>query len=423
MGQLHKRLDDKIVRHIFNQYDSKQLTLPAVLAQLGIGRSRFFKLLAAYRDNPAEFSIAYERNGRKLITDTAEKKIKQELLKEKTMIEDRSLPIKWYNYSAVRDVLKEKHNITVSVPTIIARAKEQGFYLPKPEKKKHIHEVITNYVGELVQHDASHHRWTPYSAESWTGITTIDDFSRVLLFGDLFEREGSFAHISSMESICLNYGVPAKYYLDQHRIFRFVRNRDSQSRFFNYQKFTDEIDPQFKQVQKDLHIDSTYALSPQAKGKIERPYQWLQDRVVRRCAKDHIIKFSEVREIFRDEVNRYNNRQVHSTTKEIPMMRLEAAINSGRTMFRRFSIPKPYQSTKDIFALRARRTVNHYQKISLNSLLFDITNVNPGQEVSLRIRPELETGQAEVRIWHKERFLTSKTILIKDITTKSGFEF
>lgn len=415
MSQLHRRLDDEIVRHIFSQYDKKQLILPVVLAQLGIGRSRFFKLLTVYRDNPAEFSIAYERGGRKLITDKAEEKIKDELLKEKTMIEDKTLPIKWYNYSAVRDALKEKHNITVSVPSIISRAKEQGFYIPKPEKKKHTHEVITNYPGELIQHDASHHRWSPYVEVAWTAVTSIDDYSRVLLFADLFERESSWAHISSMESICLTYGVPLKYYLDQHRIFRFVKNRDTQSRFFNYQKFTDEVDPQFKQVQKELNIQSTYALSPQAKGKIERPYQWLQDRVVRRSSKDHVTKFNEVKEIFRDEVSRYNNRQVHSTTKEIPMMRLEAALNQNRTMFRPFKIPKPYESTKDIFCLRTTRAVNHYQKIALHNLMFDVPDVRPGQEVDIRIRPEPESGQAEIRIWHQDKLQTAKVILLKDL--------
>ena len=331
------------------------------------------------------------------------------------MIEDRSLPIKWYNYSAVRDALKERYDVKVSVPTIIARAKEQGFYIPKPEKKKHTHEVITNYAGELVQHDASHHRWSPYVQVPWTGITSIDDYSRVILFGDLFEHESSWAHISSIESIVLTYGAPLRYYLDQHRIFRFVRNRDSQSRFFNYREFTDEADPQFKQVLKDLNVDSTYALSPQAKGKIERPYQWLQDRTVRKCAKDHVVKFSEVRQIFREEINRYNNRQVHSTTREIPIMRLEAALNQNRTMFRPFSIPKPYASTKDIFCLRTTRTVNHYQKIALHNLMFNVASARPGQEVAVKIRPEPETGQAEVRIWNHDKLAAVKIILLQDL--------
>ena len=168
-------------------------------------------------------------------------------------------------------------------------------------------------------------------------------------------------------------------------------------------------------MQKELNIQSTYALSPQAKGKIERPYQWLQDRVVRRSSKDHVTKFNEVKEIFRDEVSRYNNRQVHSTTKEIPMMRLEAALNQNRTMFRPFKIPKPYESTKDIFCLRTTRAVNHYQKIALHNLMFDVPDVRPGQEVDIRIRPEPESGQAEIRIWHQDKLQTAKVILLKDL--------
>src|SRR5579871_2331877 len=99
MSQVHKRLDDEMARRILGQYDSKQLTLEAAISQLGVKRARFFVLLSLYRDNPADFSISYKRAARKLITDEAEEKIKAELLKEKDLVEDRTLPIKFYNYS------------------------------------------------------------------------------------------------------------------------------------------------------------------------------------------------------------------------------------------------------------------------------------------------------------------------------------
>jgi hypothetical protein len=44
------------------------------------------------------------------------------------------------------------------------------------------------------------------------------------------------------------------------------------------------VDPQWRQVMRLLGIDVIYALSAQAKGKIERPYRWLQDRIVRTCS-------------------------------------------------------------------------------------------------------------------------------------------
>lgn len=112
-------------------------------------------------------------------------------------------------------------------------------------------------------------------------------------------------------------------------------------------------------------IDVIYALSPQAKGKIERPYRWLQDRIVRTCAMEHVANIDQAREILQREVKRYNEHQVHSTTKEIPAIRFEKVKREGNSLFRPFSIPKPYQSIKDIFCLRERRMVNAYHKISL----------------------------------------------------------
>ena len=101
--------------------------------------------------------------------------------------------------------------------------------------------------------------------------------------------------------------------------------------------------------------------------------------------------------------------------KEIPIMRLESALNQNRTMFRAFSVPKPFASTKDIFCLRTTRTVNHYRKISLHNLLFEVPSVSPGQEVDVKIRPEPESGQAEIRIWHQEKLVATKIILLKDL--------
>ena len=59
-----------------------------------------------------------------------------------------------------------------------------------------------------------------------------------------------------------------------------------------------------------MGVDVVYALSPQAKGKIERPYRWLQDRIVRTCARERITSIDDGRSVLRDEVDRYNNRRV-----------------------------------------------------------------------------------------------------------------
>jgi len=56
---------------------------------------------------------------------------------------------------------------------------------------------------------------------------------------------------------------------------------------------------------------------------------------------------------------------VHSVTGEIPAMRFEKSLKEGRTLFREFQVPAPYESPKDIFCLRTHRIANPYGQISL----------------------------------------------------------
>jgi hypothetical protein len=65
--------------------------------------------------------------------------------------------LRQYNYSYIRDLLETNYHQRVSLATVIDRAKKHGFYLKKrPKKAPHDREVLTNYVGEIIQHDASY---------------------------------------------------------------------------------------------------------------------------------------------------------------------------------------------------------------------------------------------------------------------------
>jgi len=121
---------------------------------------------------------------------------------------------------------------------------------------------------------------------------------------------------------------------------------------------TDDVETQWGKMMRILNVDVTYALSPQAKGKVERPYRWLQDRIVRTCVYEKISAIDEVRSVLRDEVNRYNGNPVHATTGEVPSIRFERARKEGNSLFRKFTIPKPYTSPQDIFCLREKRMTN-----------------------------------------------------------------
>lgn len=411
MDQIHKRFTAEQVKVLLKGYCQGILGRPAIEETLGISKSTFFVLLRGYRHNPDEFSLAHHRETLTRIPARVEKEIEKELMLQKNLLDDSTLPITTYNYSAIRDRLV-KQGIVVALSTIIDRAKSLGCYQTHPRKKAHDREVVTTAIGALVQHDASHHRWSPYAKVRWVLITSLDDFSRKLLYAELLEQETTWAHIQASQTLMEIYGIPLRYYVDSLRVFRFVQGRDSVWRRHVLQ--TDEADPQWRQVMRVLGVDVAYALSPEAKGKVERPYRWLQDRIVRTCAIEKLTTIEEVRAVLRGEVNRYNNHQVHSTTGEIPSIRFDRAEKEGNSLFRPFALPKPYTSTKDVFCLREKRMVNGYRKISLFNHEITVPHVPLREEVEVHLVPDIERDALEIRIWWENQMVQSVTYPLKE---------
>jgi len=412
MDQLHKRFSNEQVKLLLQGYVQGRIARAEVEGILQINKTRFFALVKEYRQAPDTFSLDYQRETPARLSTEVEAAIAKELLREKELVENPKLPIGSYNYSAMRDrLLKKGYSVTVN--TIIQRAKGLSCYQPHPRKKAHDREVVTVAIGALVQHDASTHLWSPFATQKWTLITSLDDYSRKLLYADFVEQETSWAHIQAAQAVMKAYGLPLSYYVDNLRVFRFVQNRDSVWR--KHVLVTDDIDPQWRQVMRLMGVNVTYALSPQAKGKIERPYRWIQDRIVRTCALENLTTLEDVRSVLRDEVDRYNNHQVHSTTGEIPSLRFEHARKSGNSLFRPFSLPKPYTSPKDIFCLRETRILNGYGLISLFNRKIDVPDVPDREDVELHLIPDLDRNALEVRIWFEQKMVHSLTFPMADL--------
>ena len=417
MSQLHKRFSDDQIASFLHAYDQGPLHLEEALEILGICRSRFFDVLRAYREEPSSFSITYRRQNRSRLSQETEAAIKYELLREKALIEDEELPITSYNYSALRDCLL-KQDITVSVNTIIDRAKKLGCHKPRRKHKAHEREVLTHSIGALIQHDGSTHLWSPYASEKWTLITAIDDYSRMLLIADFFSGETTWAHIQAVRSVVETFGLPLRYYVDSLRVFRFIQGRDSVWRKHVLQ--TDDADTQWGKMMNRLGVEVIYALFPQAKGKIERPYRWIQDRVVRTCALEHITELEEVRQVLREEVERYtilaqgNQHQVHSTTGEIPAIRFGRALTEENSLFRSFSLPSPYTPPDDVFCLQETSTTNGYGRISLFNHQIRVANVPLREPVDVHLVPEFNMEVMHVRIWHRDTLAHASALPLKE---------
>jgi hypothetical protein len=83
MDQLHKRFSVEQVKLLLKRYTEGELSRAELEEVMGVGKTHFFALLKAYRHNPEQFSIAYERNTPRRLSMEVEKQIAQELECEK----------------------------------------------------------------------------------------------------------------------------------------------------------------------------------------------------------------------------------------------------------------------------------------------------------------------------------------------------
>jgi hypothetical protein len=402
--QLHTRFTDDQLKLILKLYGQRVITLPQALQQLGCSRARFYQLLKHYRQEPDEFTIAYGRHTpQHRLSKKIDQVIYEELEKDKQLISNKEVPIWQYNYQAIRDNVVKRTRRKISAQTVRNRARKWGYWRPKKKVNKRIpREVATSAIGMLLQHDTSTHRWSPYVSTSWDLITTLDDHSRYLLFADFVLKESTWTHIKALRDVVLRYGVGLSYYVDSYSVFRYVCHGKS---YWRCQRVTtDQVPTQWHQVIDKLHMQVIFALSAPAKGKVERPYRWLQDRIVRRCAHDHITDLEQARLILQEERQRYNEHQVHSTTREIPAMRFQRAIHEGRSCFHPFKLTPPYTSEKDIFCLHESRKVNGYNQITWEGYKIRVPVYVP-RKTDLELHVVPHRLRTEVRLWYKHKVI------------------
>jgi len=153
----------------------------------------------------------------------------------------------------------------------------------------------------------------------------------------------------------------------------------------------------------------------QAKGKIERPYRWIQDRLVRTCYRENVRDIKKGQLILNNLLQRYNYRIVHSTTGQIPHIRFQRALREKRSLFREFRIRPPFLSSKDIFCLRVERMVNPYRKVSINNLELKVPGAPLHEKIQLRIIPDKESGISEARFLYRDNFLGSQKVKNTDL--------
>lgn len=128
--------------------------------------------------------------------------------------------------------------------------------------------------GELVQFDGSYHDWfegRDGRTESCL-LAAIDDATGELLWAQFAEHEGTLPVMGFFTQYAGKHGLPASLYLDRFSTYKMTQDVAIQN---------PDLKTQLQRAMKTLGVELIFALSPQAKGRVERLFKTLQDRLVK----------------------------------------------------------------------------------------------------------------------------------------------
>jgi hypothetical protein len=169
--------------------------------------------------------------------------------------------------------LAEHHGCSVSHETLRGWMIADGLWVDRRHRLASPHQPRRrrDCLGELVQIDGSEHAWFETRGETCTLLAFVDDATSRLMQLRFVASESAFDYFRATRTYLEAHGKPVAFYSDKHGIFR-VNAKDAVG--------GDRI-TQFGRALMDLNIDIICANSPQAKGRIERAFGTLQDRMVK----------------------------------------------------------------------------------------------------------------------------------------------
>lgn len=181
--------------------------------------------------------------------------------------------------------LTENHQLDLSVEAVRQLMIQEGLWRSKRAKKPVIHQLRERRarVGELVQIDGSPYAWFEDRAPACTLLVYIDDATGRLMELWFTKAETTFSYFEATEHYVLRHGKPRAFYSDKLSVFRINLPND----------LSGTGTTQFTRAMKQLDIEVICANTPQAKGRVERVNQTLQDRLVKEMRLRGIANMAE----------------------------------------------------------------------------------------------------------------------------------
>jgi hypothetical protein len=288
--------------------------------------------------------------------------------------------------------LAERHGLRASVGTVRKIMMEDGLWKAGTEGKRHrARRERRARRGEMIQVDGSHHDWFEGRRGKAVLLGFIDDATSEFVYGVFVEGETTEELMRATWEYGRRHGLPGSLYVDCDSIYVVNRQATIAEQLRDMQPQT-----QFDRAMEELDIEVILARSPQAKGRVERLFKTLQDRLVKEMRLRGISTL--------EEANRYLDEEylaVHNDKFAVEALEAHDAHRAA-----------PLENRlAEIFSIREERTVQNDYTVRYKNKCFQI-----GKEQGVRVRPKQKVIVEEHLDGTRRLVCKGVALVVKDIT-------
>jgi transposase len=289
-GYLTMSAEERDRSHVVRQIAGNRLSQREGAERLGIGIRQVKRLVHAWKLHGDAGLIKRGRASNNRLADAIRLRIER-LLRE-------TYPD--FGPTLAAEKLAERDGIVVSRETVRQIQVRLRLHKPKKRREKQVFPLRDRRprCGELVQIDGSPHNWFENRGPRCTLIVFVDDATGQLITLHFAPAECTAAYLAALREQILTHGRPLAFYSDRHGIFR-VNAKDAQS---------GDGKTEFGRVVERLGIGLINALTPQAKGRVERANQTLQDRLIKEMRLCNINSIEEAHAFLPGFILKYNEK-------------------------------------------------------------------------------------------------------------------
>jgi transposase-like protein len=279
--------------------------------------------------------------------------------------------------------LEEEKGIKISKETLRKWLIAEGLRPKQRKRKKHRQKrERKRHFGDMIQLDGSHHDWLESRGPRLVIMGYIDDATNKI-HGEFYEYEGTIPAIDSLGKYIRRNGIPGSVYVDKHSTYK-SQDRDR----WRAISFGEECLSQFERACKEIGITVIHANSPQAKGRVERLFLTLQDRLVKELRLAGAKTLGEANKVLKVYLHKHNQKFSIEAFSKIDMHRKVKGIKLTKAL-----------------CIKTKRRVRNDFTIAHNRSLYQIKTYTPDIDVEVR-----ETIKGKMEIWDKRKSLKYKKI-------------